>query len=423
MADAVAAIRAELGPQAVILHASERKRGPFRFLSKPIVEVVAAVDEAALARPAGGPARPAPAPAGRPRPAETRERAAVPRRPPDAEARTPAEAAPSVDPGGLGDMRRHVIELRRALGELMRNSQWPGMAKLAPPLVELYQRLLDQEVEPSLAEELVTTVDGELSLRAAGDRATVIDCLAKHLRRMMPTAGALAAVKGEPTIVFLIGATGVGKTTTIAKLAASLRVERHRVAMITCDTYRIAAIPQLRTYADILGLPFEVVYTPDELTARVVDHLESDFIVVDTPGRSQRNADQLADLRRYVQAVPARRTLLTVAAGARYRDTLDVVARFGAIPFDGLLVTKVDETTTYGPILNLLHHTGKPLTYLTDGQNVPHDIAVASSEGLAEMLVRAAYATAAAEPPMAPPPPGGTRHQAPGARVVLGSTA
>jgi hypothetical protein len=137
--------------------------------------------------------------------------------------------------------------------------------------------------------------------------------------------------------------------------------------------------------------------------------------------------------------VPARRTLLTVTAGARYRDTLDVVARFGAIPFDGLLVTKLDETTTYGPILNLLHRTSKPLTYLTDGQNVPRDIAVATSEALAEMLVRAAYATTPAEPQPAPPRPGsapppprgsrpgtqpqagwGTRHPAPGTQPQAG---
>ncbi|HEV8635345.1 MAG TPA: flagellar biosynthesis protein FlhF [Chloroflexota bacterium] len=399
MADAVAAIRAELGPRAVILHASESKRGPFGILGKPVVEVVAAVDDTAPARQASSPARAAARPPGR-----TAHGAAAP--PAGGDAGTAGGTEPPVDAGGLGDMRRHVIELRRALGELTRHSQWPGMAKLAPPLVELYQRLVDQEVEPSLAQELVATVDGELSLRASGDRATVLDCLAKHLRRMMPTAGALTAVEGEPTIVFLIGPTGVGKTTTIAKLAASLRVERHRVALITCDTYRIAAIAQLRTYADILRVPAEVVYTPDELTARVIDYLESDFIIVDTPGRSQRNADQLADLRRFVQAVPARRTLLTVTAGARYRDTLDVVARFGAIPFDGLLVTKLDETTTYGPILNLLHRTSKPLTYLTDGQNVPRDIAVATSEALAEMLVRAAYATTPAEPQPAPPRPG-----------------
>jgi flagellar biosynthesis protein FlhF len=239
---------------------------------------------------------------------------------------------------------------------------------------------------------LVTTIDGELSMQAAGDKATVLDTLSKHLRRMLPTSGALEPRAGEPTIVFLIGPTGVGKTTTIAKLAANLKVQRRRLSLITCDTYRIAAIPQLRTYADILRVPIEVAYTPEELTSKVLDHLDEEFVLVDTPGRSQRNADQLADLRRFVQAVPTRRTFLTVAAGARYRDMLDVVARFGAIPFDGLLLTKLDETTTFGPILNLLHHTGKPLTYLTTGQNVPQDIALATSSGLAEMLVQAAYA-------------------------------
>jgi flagellar biosynthesis protein FlhF len=287
-----------------------------------------------------------------------------------------------------------VTELRGAIARMVQQSQWPGLSKLPAPLADLHRRLLDQEVEESLARELVTTIDGELSLQAANDPRTVRESLAKHLRQMLPTAGPLAPSQGEPTVVFLIGPTGVGKTTTIAKLAATQKLQRSRVALVTCDTYRVAAIPQLKTYADILRLPLEVAYGPDELTGHVLDHMDADFIFVDTPGRSQRNAGQLADLRRFVLSVPARRTFLTVTAGARYRDMLDVVARFGTIPFDGLLVTKLDETSTFGPILNLVRQTGKPITYLTDGQNVPHDIAVASSSGLTELLLDAIYAPA-----------------------------
>ena len=289
-------------------------------------------------------------------------------------------------------MQTQVRELRGAIASMMQQSQWPGLAKLPGPLADLHRRLLDQEVEPALAQELVTTIDGELSLQAANDPATVRDSLAKHLRQMLPTAGPLAPTDGQPTVVFLIGPTGVGKTTTIAKLAATQKLQRSKVALVTCDTYRVAAIPQLKTYADILRLPIDVAYSPDELTDHVLHHLDADFVFVDTPGRSQRNAGQLADLRRFVLSVPARRTFLTVTAGARYRDMLDVVARFGAIPFDGLLVTKLDETSTYGPILNLVCQTGKPVTYLTNGQNVPHDIAVASSSGLTELLLEALYA-------------------------------
>jgi flagellar biosynthesis protein FlhF len=284
------------------------------------------------------------------------------------------------------------MELRGAVARMLQQGQWPGLAKLPAPLVDLHARLLDQEVEPALAQELITTIDGELSLQAANDPATVRECLAKHLRRLLPTAGPLTPTRGEPTVVFLIGPTGVGKTTTIAKLAANERLRRNRVALVTCDTYRVAAIPQLKTYADILRLPLEVAYSPEELTGHVLDHMDADFVFVDTPGRSQRNAGQLADLRRFVLSVPARRTFLTVTAGARYRDMLDVVARFGTIPFDGLLVTKLDETSTYGPILNLVCQTGKPVTYLTNGQNVPHDIAVASSSGLTDLLLEALYA-------------------------------
>lgn len=394
MAEAVAMIKAELGPNAVILHASESRKG---LLGKAVVEVVAAADGSS-SPPARAIARqPAAAGTASQRATAVAQRGRVATaspavRSPAVHERPETPAPSGAGPDQMAEMQQHVLELRTALTRLSQQSQWPNSTKLAAPLAELHQRLLEQEVEPNLAIQLVTTIDGELSLQAASDKTTVLDTLSKHLRRMMPTSGPLEPRPGEPTIIFLIGPTGVGKTTTIAKLAANLKVQRRRLTLITCDTYRIAAIPQLRTYADILRVPIEVAYTPEELTSKVLDHLDEEFVIVDTPGRSQRNADQLADLRRFVQAVPTRRTFLTVAAGARYRDMLDVVTRFGTIPFDGLLLTKLDETTTFGPILNLLHHTGKPLTYLTTGQNVPQDIALASSTGLADMLVQSAYA-------------------------------
>jgi flagellar biosynthesis protein FlhF len=410
--EAMAAIRADLGPNAMIVHQSEVKRGPLGLLSKPRIEVVAAVDDAPTRAPA--PARPAPRPAARATTPAPRQRpaaapppkqrpAAVPR--PfesergvalEAALRALAEGQKPVEAGALREMQQHVAELRGAIGEMMRHAQWPGLAKLAPPLADLHQRLLEQEVEQPLAQELITAIDGELSLQAANDPATVLACLGKHLRAMLPVAGPLRPTPGQPTVLFLIGPTGVGKTTTIAKLAATVAMRRHSVALITCDTYRIAAIPQLRTYADILRVPIEVAYTPDELTTHVMNHIDKDFIIVDTPGRSQRNADQLADLRKFVLAVPCRTTYLTVTAGTRYRDMLDIVERFGTVPFDGLLVTKLDETSTFGPMLNLVRQTGKPITYLTDGQNVPHDITVATSSDLADMLVRSAYERAPA---------------------------
>jgi flagellar biosynthesis protein FlhF len=399
MADALAAIRAELGPQAIIVHSATTRKGPLGLLQRPIVEVVAAVDESPRPKAAPTGARPF-------RPAQTRphpdplpkgegSRPAPPQSRSAELLRGIAQGTEPVAPAAIREMQHHVKELRGAIARMVQHAQWPGIAKLAPPLAELYQRLLDQEVEPALAQELVTAIDSELSLQASGDRVTVLECLAKHLRRRFPTTGPLAPTTGQPTVLFLVGPTGVGKTTTIAKLAATLALRRHTVALVTCDTYRIAAIPQLKTYAEILRVPIDVAYSPDELTAKVMDHVERDFIIVDTPGRSQRNGDQLAELRRFVTAVPAQRTFLTVAAGARYRDMLDVVARFGTIPFDGLLITKLDETTTFGPLLNLAATTAKPITYLTNGQNVPRDITLATPHGLTEMLIEAAYAGAA----------------------------
>src|SRR5579884_2115516 len=176
MADALAAIRAELGPQAIIVHSATTRKGPLGLLQRPIVEVVAAVDESPRPKAAPMGARPS-------RPAQTRPHPdALPKgegsRPAPPQSRSAellrgiAQGTEPVAPAAIREMQHHVKELRGAIARMVQHAQWPGIAKLAPPLAELYQRLLDQEVEPALAQELVTAIDSELSLQASGDRAT-----------------------------------------------------------------------------------------------------------------------------------------------------------------------------------------------------------------------------------------------------------
>jgi flagellar biosynthesis protein FlhF len=153
------------------------------------------------------------------------------------------------------------------------------------------------------------------------------------------------------------------------------------------DTFRIAAIPQLRTYADIIGVPLEVVYTPGDLADVLGRFGDRELVLIDTPGGSPRNTKQLEALKEYLDAVKVKDVYLAVSSPTKYRDMVDIYNRFSMCQVDGLLFTKIDETDRFGPLVNLLNETRARLTYLTTGQNVPQDIELADSVKMAELLL------------------------------------
>jgi flagellar biosynthesis protein FlhF len=362
-ADAFRQVRADLGPDAIILSTRPvRARGLRGWLGsgRPEIEVTAAADLLASSRPEPEPL-PAPPP---PRPAAGRVRQEY------------------------AEIRATLAEISAALNRLGQAGLPAGAAPLHENLREIHARLLAQEVEPGLAERLIAAVQEELSPRALEDRRTVTDCLRRHLLHLIPAPEPIAIPPGLPISLFLIGPTGVGKTTTLAKLAARFALlEGQRIALVTVDTFRVAAADQLRVYADIIGLPLEVAYTTGELAAAVHRHRDKDIILIDTPGRSQRHAGHLNDLHAYLQAVPARLVYLTIDAGTRFTDMLDVARRFSPGQIDGLVITKIDETAQYGALLNLIEHTRRPLTYLTTGQEVPDDIEEVTAHRVAELVL------------------------------------
>ena len=302
--------------------------------------------------------------------------------------RPPTPATPEPDaPATLDPIRKELAELRDTIGRLASVSETAALVETAPLLTRAYTTLIDQELDPDLARTIVRSIRLDLSERALGDPDAVNDALVRRLGRLVTTSGPLQPAAVGPRVLFLVGPTGVGKTTTLAKLAANLALDRQQVALVTTDTYRVAAIPQLQTYAEILGVPLEVVYTPAELAQFVAGRHERGYILVDTPGRSQYRDAQIEELGAYTAATPDRTVYLTVSATTRYRDLVAIADRFGRIPFDGVLCTKLDETTRYGALASLGNRLGKPLTYFTTGQNVPADIEVASPERLARLIL------------------------------------
>jgi flagellar biosynthesis protein FlhF len=180
----------------------------------------------------------------------------------------------------------------------------------------------------------------------------------------------------------------VGKTTTIAKLAANYRLkEKRRVGLITVDTYRIAAVEQLRTYAEIIDLPMQVVSTPREMREAVGQMGELDLILMDTAGRSPRDEVRIQELKAFLTEAGAEEVHLVLSAVAGERTLEQIAERFAAVGTTALLLTKLDEAATLGNVLPVLRSSKLPLSYLTDGQNVPDDIETADAHRLAKLIL------------------------------------
>jgi flagellar biosynthesis protein FlhF len=193
---------------------------------------------------------------------------------------------------------------------------------------------------------------------------------------------------GEQRIVALVGPTGVGKTTTIAKLGAEFRVrQRKRVGLVTVDTYRIAAVEQLRTYADILDLPMEVVATPREMRGAIQRMADLDLIMVDTAGRSPRDAVQLQELKAMLAEARAHEAHLVLSTVASNLSLTKTIEQFHGVGITSLVLTKFDEAHGLGHLIDLLRTKRLPISYVTHGQNVPDDIAPAARRELAMAII------------------------------------
>ena len=220
------------------------------------------------------------------------------------------------------------------------------------------------------------------------DSPEAVKALGDYLHGVLRTADGIGLKDGRPKIVALIGTTGVGKTTTIAKIAAKFVLERGiSVALITADTYRISAVDQLRTYSDIIGLPLEIVYSPSELAPALRKHRSKKLILIDTAGRSQNNEYQMNELKAFLAAEPSIEKHLVLSATTKERDAEAILERFSSCRPDRILLTKTDETENIGFIVNLLFDRRLPLSYFTNGQSVPDDIEPAKPEALAKLML------------------------------------
>lgn len=257
---------------------------------------------------------------------------------------------------------------------------------LPEALFDVYTDLIESDVEETIAQQYIERL--QQTAGAVLTTAEYRELLEQYLSLEFTTANPIQASQGQGKVVALVGPTGVGKTTTIAKLAANYRLrENKRVGLITVDTYRIAAVEQLRTYAEIIDLPMEVVSTPREMREATARMGDLDLVLMDTAGRSPRDEVRIQELRAMLaEAKPAEVHLVVSAVGGA-RSLVNIAERFSKVGTSAMIVTKIDEAMTLGNLVTVSRNCELPISYLTDGQNVPDDIRLAKSTDIASLIL------------------------------------
>ena len=425
MAEALRMVKAELGPDAMILSTKKEKTGGFfGFFSKQVYRVTAAIE------PVRNPAPPvAVAPvAYRERP--ERERTAkeelessmlAPLARELKDLREKVEALSRKEEKAVDDEkmtdgqesgfslknipRADLEEIKKLLLNTLAKSQevgvrtvqWPNATEITSLQGQSGEELLPEDsplaqelVKSGVSTELIRKIlDTLTTLPVEGGNQTLKSRLGETLGRLIKFAGTLKLRKNSPRIVALVGPTGVGKTTTTAKLAAMYALNRgNKVALITMDIFRVGAVEQLKTYSRIMGIPLEVASTPKELEKAVEKHAACDLIFIDTAGRSHKDKEKLDEMKNFLDNKIPIEVYLCLSATTKDRELEEILSRFRIFPISKVVFTKIDECESFGNMVNLLMKDNLQIAYFTTGQRVPEDIEVATPAKLAEMILR-----------------------------------
>jgi flagellar biosynthesis protein FlhF len=368
MPDAMKQIRAELGKDAVILNSRVVYIGGFLgFFKKRSIEVMAAADpnQEIEQKPA---VKPAVIPAAANHFKEN------------------TEESPFTGSKTSNELIREISSLKQMMSSLAGGQQ---ISMVYPePIRKVMHVLKEQEIDNSIQDQVLQVLLEKWYL--GGAKAKVIEVeawlheeLIKQIENI-PFSG----ISFTKKYINVAGPTGVGKTTTLAKMAAECVIKhKKKAAFITADTYRIAAIDQLKTYAGILDIPLEVCYTIDDFRQAAEKLKDYDLVLIDTAGRNFRNRQYVEDLKNVIDFEKDMETFLVLSLTAKQKDMEDIYNQFSIIDIDKLIFTKADETSTYGAMYNIINKYKKGAAYITNGQDVPDDILMAGPEAIVKQLM------------------------------------
>jgi len=378
--EAMLKVKMDLGNEAVILNTRKvRQKGLFKIFSKPMVEVLAAIDDDYGTKKEKVPPR------------EERVNAAAAREP---------ELKPPVDEkdktitelqNKVTDMESLLQKISEQLGGGVQKKEQPKPEEnkqMYPKVLQLfYNNLIKNEVEADLAKKIA-----DLAAERVKDSSSVNETASVIYNIIAGILGKPDTIKlaegKKPTVIIFVGPTGVGKTTTLAKIAANYVLNQKKtVGFVTADTYRIAAVEQLKTYAEILGIPVSVVYSPNEIKDAVSVYADRDLVMIDTAGRSHKNKSQFEELKALITASEADEIYLVLSTTTSIRNCREILSNYNFLKDYKLIFTKLDESPITGIMLNTKYLTGKNLSYITTGQSVPDDIEIANTDRITKNLL------------------------------------
>lgn len=374
--EALLKVKMDLGNNAIILNTKKvRQKGIKKYFSNPLIEVMAAIDDDT---------------------AKMRERELA-RIEPAPQNTTSQKNILSQKEEKITDLENKVSNIEKLLGRILNivnpdnkiivNDKKEEENKQLPQIFQLlYNNLLKNEVDQEIAKNIIDQVAMKSNSRSINEASLVMhSVISSMLGKVEPIN---FRKDGKPTVILFVGPTGVGKTTTLAKLAATFMLSYNKkIGLITADTYRIAAVDQLKTYAEILGIPLSIAYSVVEISNKILKYADKDVILIDTAGCSYRDKHKFDELKNLIEACKADDVFLVLSTTVSSKNCKDIINNYSFIPNYRLVFTKLDETPVYGSILNAKYFSNRSLSYITNGQNVPDDIEIANIDKLSKNLL------------------------------------
>lgn len=362
--DVMSKVKKELGSDAIILHTRNiRQPGLFGFFKKNLVEVVVALEETSKQHKQ-----------------DSKQLNYV--------LNNDLKYNNRQENNNLktDDRIEHEIKAIRTMVESVVNTLDLEKYELPKELSKYIEYLTLNGVKENVAFKIISNISQQINL-ANKDNVQVQEIVLYNIKDYLDEASPIA-YNGKQKVIFFVGPTGVGKTTTLAKVAAKFSLDsNYSVGMITADTYRIAAIEQLKVYAEIMNIPIKVIYEIKDIYKAMSNFRDKDIIFVDTAGRNHKNQDQINEIKELIESVNNKETHLVVNSTTEFETIKDIIKRYSFVKNLKLIFSKVDEANNLGNILNTKFYFNNKISYITNGQNVPDDIEVPDIEKISAILI------------------------------------